>query len=203
MTRFVTEYRAAIHTIALLALLGTLALGTGSTPKSSGDAKIYRSTTFGFSYIYPSQLVPNTEEFRQKLGTVPRGQAQGQVLFSAFEQPSPGRPRKGVVVTAEDISIYPGNWDAKSCIRKVTLILSKQGWTVLRENIPATIDGREFVRADYQRSNPLLFQSSVCTIWKGNSLNFVFTGGSKEDIEDLLLSLQTVRFQHVSTRAAP
>jgi hypothetical protein len=167
-------------------------IGASSTPQMSSPSRTFTNDTFGFSYSYPSELAANTDDFRQKLKSAQNLRGQGAVLFSAFEQSSPGRARDAVVITAEET---PPNGNAKSCLEKVTLILLKQDWTVLRENVPVKLGGRDFLRADYQRASPALFQSAVCTVLKGNSLNFVLTAGSKEDIERLFGSLKTIRFR--------
>jgi len=140
-------------------------------------------------------LVPNTGDFRRKLNAAQKAHAQGVVLFSAFETPSPGKVREGVVIMAEDATHYGANWRAKDCLRKVTIILSRQGWTVLRQDTPAVFDGQNFLRADYMRTNPAVFQSAVCTIWKGSALEFTITGGSEEEIKQIFRTLDTLSFQ--------
>jgi hypothetical protein len=183
------------YVLALAMILVSVVLGAQSEEKSLKSLTTYTSDTLGFSYTYPPQLVPNTGDFRRKLDARVKDQVQGVVLFSAFETPIPEKARESVVITAEDAAHYGSNWAAKDCLRKVTIILSRQGWTVLRQNTPAELDGQKSLRSDYEHTNPLMFQSVVCTIRKGSVLEFVFSAGSEEEIDQLYRSVDTIHFQ--------
>jgi hypothetical protein len=173
-----------------------------SRQQSSSSLTTYTSDGLGFSYTYPVQLVPNTADFRRKLNARVRDQDQEQsaVLLSAFETLIPGKAREGVVITAEDVALYGGKLDARDYLRKATMALSRQGWTVLRENMSAEFDGQQFLRADYQHTNPPMFQSVVCTIRRKSVLEFIFSAGSEEEVNQLLRSLGTLHFQGPNAR---
>jgi hypothetical protein len=79
-----------------------------SKQQSPSTLTTYTSDALGFSYTYPLQLIPNTGDFRRKLTTHVSDQPTSSVLFSAFETPVPGKPREGVVITAEDVGVYGG-----------------------------------------------------------------------------------------------
>ena len=178
---FPTTY-ALVFAVALFPFV----LGAQSDQKGPSSLTIYTSDALGFSYSYPVQLVPNTGEFRRKLNAP---------NFSAFETPTPGKAREGVVITSEDAAQYGPIWNAKRCLHKTSMILSQQGWTVLRTNTPTALDSQTFLRADYQHADPLVFQSAVCTIWKGSVLEFVLSAGSEEEINELFRSLETIHFR--------
>jgi hypothetical protein len=160
------------------------------------SASTYTSTRLRLSYTYPIQLVPNTAYFRKRLPP-PKQQeyAQNVVAFSAFETPLPGKAREGIVIMYDDVALYGPDWDAEHCVRRTTMMQSKQGWSVLRRNVPAVFDGQKFVRADYERHNPSVFQSVACTIWNGEALQFILSGATQEEIDDLFRSLATLHFQ--------
>jgi hypothetical protein len=178
-----------VLTVALIPYV----LAAQSEQKSLNSPTTYTSDALGFSYTYPLQLIPNTEEFRRKLGVSEKDRAHA-VLFSAFETPSPGKAREGVVITSEDAAQYGSFWDAKHCLHKTSTTLAQQGWTVLRTNTPVAFGGQSFLRADYEHANPLVFQSAVCTIWKGSVLQLVLSAGSEEEIDALVRSLDTIHF---------
>lgn len=194
---------ALSHTVMFLVVLGPSARGARAVQKSPSSKRTYSNAAFGFSYAYPIQLVPNTQYFHQRMKPSENGYAQGVVLFSAFETPTPGKARDGVVIMYDDVALYGADWDAQHCLRKLTLMQSKLGWTVLRENTSAVFDGQSFLRADYEHSDPLVFQSAVCTIWKGEALQFILSAGSEEEIDQLFRSLDTVRFQRVIRKTVP
>jgi hypothetical protein len=181
------------YTLGVAISLVSFFLVARSQDRSSNSLTTYRSDALGFSYTYPSQLIPNTEEFRRKLDAPEKDRAHA-VLFSAFETPSPGKAREGIVITSEDAAQYGPFWDAKHCLHKTSMILSQKGWTVLRTNTPATFGGQTFLRADYEHASPLVFQSAVCTIWKGSVLQLVLSAGSEEEIDQLARSFDTIHF---------
>jgi hypothetical protein len=162
-----------------------------------GSDRTYTSPAFGFSYTYPIQLIRNTADFRHKLGPHIKGQRTTLVLFSAYETPSSTIAREGVVIMAVDASYFGGLRDGADYLHRATVALERQGWVVLRQEVPLMIDGHRFFRSDYvfrQKSSPI-FESSVCTIRGGYALDFVLTGGSTLDIEQLFRSLSTVHFE--------
>ena len=171
-------------------------LGAHSGPQSSDSLTTYTNDDLGFSYTYPLQLVPNTTSFRRTLNARVTHQEQGivLVLLSAFEAPIFGKAREGVVITAEDVAPNGGNLEARENLRKATIALSMQGWTVLRENMSTEFDGQQFIRADYKHANPTMFQSVVCTIRRKSILEFIFSAGNEEEVNQLLRSLGTIHF---------
>lgn len=193
----------ARRTVVAALVLGPFILGAQSEEKNANSQRTYINRALGFSYIYPIQLIPNTSDFRRSLRSSQQRDAQGVVLFSAFEATNPGKARDGVVVTSEDVAHYGTTWDAEHCLRKVTMILSRQDWTVLRQGAPATFDGQNFLRSDYKHTNPLVFQSVVCTIWKESALEFVLSAGSEEEINQLFRSLETLHFWRSLREPAP
>ncbi len=168
-----------------------------SERKSSSSPTTYTNDAIGFSYTYPPQLIPNTAEITDQMRPQQKDPAHGVVIFSAFEAPTPGEARENVVVLTEDVSIHGANWDEKNCLHAFTKGVSQRGWTVLRQDIPETFGGHTFLRADFERGKPVVFQSAVCTIWKGKALQFFLSAGSKENINRLFRSLDTIRFQSV------
>jgi hypothetical protein len=184
----------------LAAILVPFVLGACQERTNPNSPRTYTSAILGFSYTYPGQLIPNTEELRRNLNSTQKGEAQEGVLFSAFERPSPPRAREAVVINAENSSIDKANFDAKHCLQKVTIYQSSQGWAVLRQDMPAIYDGEYFLRGDYQKANPLVFQTVICTIWEGSALEFIFSAGTEDEINQLVRSLETIRFKKPGSR---
>jgi hypothetical protein len=120
-------------------------------------------------------------------------------MLSYFQHLSLRVPKR-VVITYDDVALYGAAWDAAHCLRRATMLRSKTGWTLLRNNIPAVFDGQTFLRADYERT--LVFQAVACTIWNGEALQFAFSAGSRERIDQLFESLNTIRFQHSIRKGA-
>jgi hypothetical protein len=164
--------------------------------KDSMAQRTYTSVDFNFSYVYPRLLIPNTEEFLRGLKPPAGGWPQGHevVIFSAFQTPILGKARDGIVIMAYGVAKYGADWDAKRCIHRLLGIQSKQGWTTVRQDIPAVFDGRNFFRSDYEKNNPRVIQSTLCTIWKGSALEFILSGGSEYEVEQLFRSLDTLHF---------
>lgn len=184
------------YKVILLAVLGSSVVGSHAQERNPTSLRTYTSTTYGFSYSYPMQLVPNSQDFHKRTRPSEKGYRQSVVLFSAFETPTPGKIRDGVVIMYDDVALYGADWDAKHCLRKLTMIESKHGWRVLRQETPAVFDGQSFLRTDYEQTRPPVFQSAVCTIWRGEALQFILSAGSEQEIDELFRSLNTIRFQH-------
>ena len=165
----------------------------------------YTSPAFGFSYTYPIQLIRNTADFRSKLGPHVKGERTTLVLLSAYEAPSATSAREGVVIMAVDGSYFGGLRDGRDYLRTITGPFERQGWVVLRQELPVTIDGHQFFRSDYvfRRKSPPIFESSVCTVRNGYALDFVLAGGSASDIEQLFRSLSTIHFESLSGHQKP
>jgi hypothetical protein len=183
------------HALLSAVVLISFVVGACQEQKSSSSPRTYTSTILGFSYTYPAQLIPNTEELRRNLNSTQKGEVQEGVLFSAFEKPSPPRAREAVVINAENSSIDNANLDVKHCLQKVTIYQSSQGWTVLHQGMPAIFDGQHFLRGDYKKANPLVFQTVICAIWEGSALEFIFSAGTQDEIDQLVRSLDTIRFK--------
>jgi hypothetical protein len=194
---------ALSHAFMFLVVLGPLTRGARAEQKGPNSKRTYSNTAFGFSYVYPTQLVPNTQGFSRTTKASENGYAEGVVLFSAFETPTPGKARDGIVIMYDDVALYGADWDAHHCLRRLTLMQSKLGWTVIRQNTPAEFDGQSFLRADYEHANPVVFQSAVCSIWKGEALQFILSAGSEEEIEQLFQSLNTLHFQRLVRKTVP
>jgi len=198
MFRIVATFALVILAISQRSKASTVVPHTAqSKQESSSPPPTYTNDALGFSYTYPPQLIPNTAEIIDKMRALQKDPAHGTVIFSAFEVPTPGEARENVVILTEDVSIHGANWDEKSCLRSFTKTVSQQGWTVLRQDTPETFGGHKFLRTDFERGKPVVFQSAVCTIWKGKVLQFFLSAGSEENVNRLFRSLDTIRFQSV------
>jgi len=198
MFRIVATFALVILAISQRSKASTVVPHTAqSKQESSSPPPTYTNDALGFSYIYPPQLIPNTAEVIDKMSPQQKDSAHGMVVFSAFEAPTPGEARESVVITTEDVSIYGANWDKDGCLRSFTKLVSQRGWTVLQQDIPETFGGHKFLRADFERGKAVVFQSAVCTIWKGKVLRFFLSAGSEENVNRLVRSLDTIRFQSV------
>jgi len=197
MFRIVTTFVLVILAISERSGASTVVPHTAQSERTSSNPPTYTNDALGFSYTYPPQLIPNTAEIIDKMRPLQKDPAHGVVIFSAFEVPTLGEARENVVIMIEDVSIHGANWDEKSCLRSFTKTVSQKGWTVLRQDTPETFGGHKFLRTDFERGRPVVFQSAVCTIWKGKILQFFLSAGSEENVNRLFRSLDTIRFQIV------
>jgi hypothetical protein len=190
------QLRITRFVIFLLIIL-PLALGVqtlaaqvaGATPNDGHVSDgIYANKFFGFTYNVPQGLIPQSTEFKKHLNDPSRRPAKTYVLFLAA---TPVKPYKNVAIQAYDAH---GFKDGAAYLEKVASSSIKIGLTVLDRPQQKTLAGNTFFRQDYYSPQGAFFQTHVCTLVQGYALDFVISAKNREDIEQLLNSLNTLQF---------
>jgi hypothetical protein len=166
---------------------------------------LYLNRLFGFSYKVPFGWVDRTEQMRQDSAAAEGStggddrtsgsRAKSLLLLSVFERPPEAAGdtiNSAVVIAAESVSTYPGLKDASQYFGPLTELTTSKGFKVVNEPYDAEVGGKQLVRADFSKQvgKLTMFQSTLAAIEKGYIVSLTFIGGSEDEVEELMGSLQ-------------
>jgi hypothetical protein len=154
-----------------------------------------KSTYFGFSYDYPDDFVSSSGELERRLqsGHRPIPSVLSALIVSASEPDTGAKPRRGVAVIANQLPLATPVRSGSDYLDALGPQLRKARWKMLRDRRREEIAGHEFWRLDYYQAD--VYQSVVCTILNGYAVNFLFTGRSGKDLDSLVESLHSIKFE--------
>ncbi len=189
------------------AAAGTIAAG-GNT---------YTDRTYGFSYTYPAGWTAHGEATNKAImeagkrivaGQGPVQQAVAEAAFqrtalllSVFQYPlgTPGVKNENILVMAERVDFAPGIrtgqdylLDLKANYRKAPLHYEFSD-TITEYGV----SGRQFYRLDDELQTPgsVVYQAIVSTKLNAHVLTFMFSTTNKQDLEGLVGTINSVRFE--------
>ncbi len=180
------------------ALQGTSQKGNISPDSGSLKEGVYRNEYFAFSYRVPKHLRVDTAYLKQRVEQQTRGQLQTQTYTLLYGREETILPKviDTVIVMADEAAYYGGLKDGNAYLRKWTQFYTQVGYEVLKESTETLFGGKRFFRADYKKPAFLFpfYVTAVFTVWREYALGFIFTAGSRERVEKLVASLETLQF---------
>jgi hypothetical protein len=156
------------------------------------NGRIYTSDYFGFNYTLPDDYEVESDPTNGEEDASHRS-------FVLLAAQGSGQQQGNVLVIMVDQAAAAGVTEAATYLTKVsTELLKRQGFTPQNPVRQLTLAERKFARADFTRANTA--QTVLVTMLRGYAVNFVLMGPSREDVDRLIASLDSLRFA-ASTRA--
>jgi hypothetical protein len=206
-----------LRSVILLVLFSVVASAQTVTPESGRVSDgVYRSTYFGFSYTYPHDWVVHGDATNQRLRELGKQRAtstkalsepQAEVslkhsyqLLTLFER-ALGTPgvvyNRSMQIIAEDVRPLPGITSGREYLLNAMEMLKKMGLQPLQDDpVGVVISGHQFFRLDFK--NPvkdiLIQQAMITTVSKGFAVSFGFSVGPDQDLEEVVRTLDSVKF---------
>ncbi|SRR6266705_772374 len=208
--------RAPLVFLSVL-LLCVVASAQSSTPDSGGENNgVYSNTYFGFSYTYPKDWVVHGDATNQRIfelgkerakDTKALSEASADVLFKHVHQlltvfqyalGTPGLSyNDSVQIIAEDVRHAPAITDGRVYLLNMQDLLTRMGCqTVQKEPVEIIISGRQFFRQDFRTPVRDIYvqQAMIVNVTKGYALAFGFTVGPDQNIEDIVKTMDSLKF---------
>jgi hypothetical protein len=150
---------------------------------------VYRNSFFGFSYKVPYGWVDRTDDMRE-------GEQSGKamLLLAIFERPPDATGdtvNSAVVITAENVSSYPGLKTAADYFAPLTELTTSKGFKVVNEPYESSAGAKQLVRSDFSKQLGTLTmqQSSLVLVEKSYVISFTLIGGSGDEVDSLIENL--------------
>jgi hypothetical protein len=154
--------------------------------EGSVDEHTYTSDYFGFRYTFPEGMGVNEDFMEGKQDASGRSYV---LLAATLREEASNR----TVMIMADQAAAAGATDAASYLGKVASdVLKKQGFQQQGQVQSATIAGRAFARVDFSR--PKIAETVLVTMLRGYAVNFVLMAPSREEVEELIGTLDTLEF---------
>ncbi|MGH9643970.1 MAG: hypothetical protein ACRD3Q_16300 [Terriglobales bacterium] len=212
-----------VAVFAVAAFGQTAAAPTKPAAKVAPDEQlvVYRNAALGFRYKIPFGWVDRTQEMRAQAaetkdepaappeaGTgssnakasaranAAKGKSASDVLLAVFERPplaAGDSVNSAVVIATESAAAYPGLKTAADFLGPLTALTTAQGFTESGDTSAVTIDGREWVRADFSKAlteKVTMYQSTLILLAKGQIVTFTFVAGGEDEIDELVEKLE-------------
>lgn len=214
-----------LRSVMVLVLLSVIASAQTSTPDSGSVSNgVYRSTYFEFSYTYPHDWVVHGDATNQRIlelgkqratSTKAISEPQADVLLkhtyqllTVFEH-ALGTP--GIVydpsmqIIAEDVRPLPGIASGRDYLLNSMEMLKKMGCQLLQNDpVGIVISGHQFFRLDFKTpvKDVLVQQAMITTVSKGFAVSFGFTVGPDQDLEDVVRTIDSLKFNIARSQPA-
>jgi hypothetical protein len=194
-----------------VALIPACASQAEQTPKSASPQRsvpavdsggitnrVYRNTTFGFSYKIAYGWVDRTQEMAEDSNGDSTEAKKSIVLLAVFERPPAAAGdsiNSAVVVAAEAASSYPDLKNEGQYFDLVSELAKSRELKVVNEPYDFPLGAMQLVRGDFSKplGNLTLYQSTLVMMQKGYFVSFTFIGGSQEEMDGLIESLSFSR----------
>jgi len=164
-------------------------------PASDLAAKIYRNSTYAFTYKIPYGWVERTREMQaDDSGVSNSDPAAGKVILAIFERPPEATGdtiNSAVVIVEEPAASYPGLNSAVDYLGPVNDLATSKSFHVEGEPSEVTMGNRTLVRGDFSRSlgSLTMRQSTLILLQKPSVVSFTFIGSSEDEIAQLIDAL--------------
>lgn len=161
----------------------------------SVNENTYVSDYFGFRYTFPEGFGVD-EDFLQ--GKEDQSKRSFLLMAAVDRQEASNQ----TIVILADNAVAAGATEATTYLDKVAgPLLKRQGSQPEGASRTLSIGGHSFARADFQKQK--MAQTVLLTMLRGYAVNFVLTAPSREEVEELVASLQTLQFPSVKTEGTP
>jgi hypothetical protein len=150
------------------------------------EGRLYTSDYFGFRYSVP-------EEFEVSDDPAEGEEDASHRSFVLLAAHGAGERQGDVLLVLADQAAASGATQPDTYLAKVTTdLLKRQGFAPQGAVRPLTLAGRGFARADFTREAAA--QTVLVTMLRGYAVNFVLMAPSREAVDRMLASLDTLKF---------
>jgi hypothetical protein len=161
----------------------------------SVNENTYISDYFGFRYTFPEGFGVD-EDFLQ--GKEDQSKRSFLLLAAIDRQEASNQ----TIVILADNAAAAGATESTDYLDKVAgQLLKRQGFQTEGASRTLSIGGHPFARADFQKQK--MAQTVLVTMLRGYAVNFMLAAPSREEVEELVASLQTLQFPSVKTEGTP
>ncbi|MGD0211981.1 MAG: hypothetical protein ABSB87_02040 [Terriglobales bacterium] len=153
----------------------------------SGDAQLYRNTTFGFRYMIPYGWVDRTKEMQEG-----NEAGKAEVLLAVFERPPEATGdtiNSAAVIASEGVASYPGLKTVEDYLGPLTELATSKGFKEVGEAYALEVESRHLLRADFVKAlgdKLTMRQCTLVLLAKGHILSFTFIAGSEDELDDVM-----------------
>ena len=217
--------RPLVYGVTTLALLLLCPAGTAQekTPSTAVDPNsgsvadnVYKNEFFAFTYIFPGgwsvfdlevlkridkeRMAKAEQEARAQQGLGPDVKVRvigSHTLLIVLEHPHERAPA-GEVNSEIDVWADGVNPDSAATAADYLYLLRDPSAEILLRPSPSVLSGRDFVRADVRskEGDDWVYKSSVVTIEEGYALGIDMKARSREELDKLLQTTQSLVFQN-------
>jgi TonB family protein len=186
---------------------------------------LYTSDYFGFSYEFPKgwsvqgevtkkyimevekAIVSGGDPTKKAVADVSEEHTHHLLMVSQYPFGTPVKFNSNIIVAAEDISYAPGIQKGSDYLELIKTSVARRHpeLKVLNEPTDSTFGGRVFSHLDVSYENTtgkVIYQTSACTMDRGQALTFIFTSQDPEILKTLVDTLNTLEFksEHAESR---
>jgi hypothetical protein len=152
------------------------------------DGDTYHNAAFGFRYKLSFGWVDRSDQMREE------SSEKSLLLLAAFERPPEAAGdsvNSAVVITAENVSVYPGLKAAADYFAPLTEVTDSKGFHVVNQPYYFEVGSKQVVRGDFSKQidKRTMYQSSLVMLDKGYVVSFTFLGGSQDEVAELITHL--------------
>ena len=176
----------------------------------------YTNSFFGFTYAFPAGWTVHGDATNREIMKVGRDLMGGEdpakkaaydasaertsQLLTVFQYPvgTPGKFNQSIQILAERVDFAPGIITGRDYLLNLKVAMKRGTLPVeFADDITEfTIGGKQFFRLDDQLHFPtaIVHQTFISTKLENHTLSFIFTSRSEEDLEMLVRTLDSLRF---------
>jgi hypothetical protein len=153
------------------------------------DNGLYRNVTFRFHYKIRFGWVERTEQMQQDSSD------KSRLLLAVFERPPDAvgdSVNSAVVITAENVSIYPGLKKPEDYFGPLADVTTGKGFSVVNQPYYFGVGARQVVREDFKKEigKLAMYQSSLVILEKSSVVSFMFLADSQDEVDELISNLK-------------
>ena len=208
--------RFVLALFALFLFCSVAAAQTSTPDEGSVKDGVYSNMFFGFSYAYPKDWVVHGEatkahikelgkELAKETHALPEaslevGLAHTYQLLTVFRYQlgTPGVEENALVqVVAEDVRHAPATINGRVYLLNVRGLLIKMGCQPLQaEPVEVVFSSQKFFRLDYEQpvNGKSVHTAMLVIVSKGYALTFIFTAADQKSVDEMVKTIQTLRF---------
>ena len=158
---------------------------------------VYTNAFFGFSYRPGDGWFVNEEALQSDKARGPKPPRTYYLLIADRRTNKPIRER--ILLIADDSSAYQSAMTLEKWVGRMAHALVKGSQTeLLRDTYSVEYAGQHFYRVDYKEnwSGGALYKAFTANEYKGFFLSWTFVANSKERLDKMVQSLDTLAFTH-------
>jgi hypothetical protein len=162
------------------------------TDRGHVEGLIYSNAALGFSYQLPQGFFLNPLQHNLPLGSL---------LLIIADKHNDTLWRDRIALIADDAGKY--SWTTSEYVTHfVRSMPAKLHVVVLRDTYPLKVDGHDFFRVDYRKTDEgkTVYQSFACTRLKDSLVSWTFTSLNEEQVGEMAASVNTVAFSPASSK---
>jgi hypothetical protein len=181
----------------------------------------YTNHFFGFTYQFPLNWTASGEQAKQAVllngakafeGKVDRDRISDNasrtfVLLAALPQDPTSAAKQSIFIDAVDYSDVEDidSASGEEYLKNVSPLILGQGFEAVKPLYKTTLGGKDFYRADFKiaRDGATTYQALLSTILDQHALNFTFVAPTQAELDALVKTTESVRFEHPAVGTQP